>query len=167
MVSEIDKRKNRVVLSLGGNIGDIQLVFEKARDSLQKTVGELVLISSLYQTKAWGVENQSDFLNQVIVLETTLSPIEVLKTCLAVENELGRVRKGKWHERVIDIDVLFYGNELIKSKELVLPHPYIKDRNFILYPLVEIMPDFVHPIFKKTLLELKNNCKDELPVVKI
>lgn len=167
MVSKIDKRKNNVVLSLGGNIGNVKEVFEFAIRHLKKKVGTISLFSSLYQTKAWGVENQPDFLNQVVVIETELSPFKVLAHCLAIELELGRVRKEKWHERVIDIDVLFYGNELINSEELIVPHPHIQDRNFILAPLVEIMPDFIHPAYNKSLNDLENSCKDKLAVVKI
>ena len=167
MVSQIDKRKNRVVLSLGGNIGDVKEVFELTIIHLKKKVGTVSLFSSLYQTKAWGVENQPDFLNQVVVIDSELPPFKVLENCLAIELELGRVRKEKWHERVIDIDVLFYGNELINSEELIVPHPHIQDRNFILSPLVEIMPDFVHPSYNKSLTDLKISCKDKLAVVKI
>lgn len=167
MVSKIDKRKNNVILSLGGNLGDVQQVFVKAIISLQKKIGNLMLSSSLYKTKAWGVENQPDFLNQVIVLVSDLTPMEVLEVCLTVEEDLGRVRKERWHERIIDIDVLFYNDELIKTENLLIPHPYIQDRNFILYPLVEVIPDFLHPVLKKTLRELKKCCKDELLVVKI
>lgn len=167
MVSEIDKRKNSVVLSLGGNIGDVKDVFEVAINHLKKRVGALALSSSLYKTKAWGVENQPDFLNQVVVLDTILSPVQVLNSCLEIEDELGRIRKEKWHERVIDIDVLFCEDLIINSEHLILPHPYIQDRNFILYPLAEILPNFIHPRYQKTLLELKNNCQDELFVTKI
>jgi len=167
MVLEIDKRKNSVVLSLGGNIGDVKEVFEFAIRHLKKRVGTISLSSSLYQTKAWGVEKQPDFLNQVVVIDSELSPFKVLEHCLAIEFQLGRVRKEKWHERVIDIDVLFYGDELINSKELIVPHPYIQDRNFILTPLIEIMPDFVHPTYNKSLNDLKISCKDKLAVVKI
>jgi 2-amino-4-hydroxy-6-hydroxymethyldihydropteridine diphosphokinase len=167
MVSQIDKRKNSVVLSLGGNIGDVKDVFEVAISHLKKRVGELVSSSSLYSTKAWGIENQPDFLNQVIVIDSELSPTKVLECCLTIELELGRVRKEKWHKRVIDIDVLFYNNELIKSKDLIVPHPYIQDRNFILAPLAELIPQFVHPLLQKTMQELKNSCIDNLAVVKI
>ena len=159
MVSQIDKRKNKVVLSLGGNIGDVQQVFELARIQLEKRIGELVISSSLYSTKAWGIENQSDFLNQVVVILTECAPLEVLEFCLIIEEELGRVRKEKWHERIIDIDVLFYEDKIIDSTNLILPHPYIQDRNFILHPLVEIMPGFIHPSLKKTVFELKKWCK--------
>lgn len=163
----MDKRKNRVVLSLGGNLGDVLQVFRDASVCIQKEIGCIIDKSSLYKTKAWGVEDQPDFLNQVIVLETHLNPTDVLNICLAIEAQLGRIRKEKWHERVIDIDVLFYNSELINSKDLIVPHPFIQERNFILYPLAELIPEFIHPSIKKNMLELKNNCKDQLSVVKI
>ena len=169
MVIEIDKRNKRVVLSLGGNIGNIKQVFKDAINSLEKEIGGLDLLSSLYKTKAWGVENQPDFLNQVVVMNTNLHPKEVLKICLDVEKQKGRDRseKKKWQERVIDIDVLFYENEIIKTKELVIPHPYIQERNFVLFPLAEIIPDFLHPLLGNTVLELKKKSTDKLQVIKI
>lgn len=168
MVIEIDKRNNMVVLSLGGNVGDVRLMFLKSIELLDFEIGRVRLTSSVYQTKAWGVEDQSDFLNQVIVLDTILSPNEVLKLCLEIELELGRDRRGtvKWQKRVIDIDLLFYEDKVLKSKEIILPHPYIQDRNFVLFPLSEIIPDFMHPLLGKTVLELKKSCTDKLPVIK-
>ena len=165
MVSQIDKRKHKAVLSLGGNIGNVQATFNEAKSLLKTRLGNIVLTSSLYKTKAWGVVDQPDFLNQVVVIETVLLPTEVLNHCLAIEAELGRVRKEKWHERLIDIDVLFYDAAIIHTQELVVPHPYLQDRNFILYPLDEIIPHFIHPILKKTMHELKKSCKDPSRVV--
>ena len=168
MAVEIDKRNNTVVLSLGGNIGDVKEVFNQATISLNENVGELVSKSSIYQTKAWGVENQPDFLNQVLVCSTKLSPDSVLEICLSTENLLGRDRTGKekWQERIIDIDVLFYESEIIKTHNLTIPHPLLHKRNFILFPLTEIFPDFIHPTLNKTVNELKKSCEDKLQVIK-
>ncbi|MGB0882706.1 MAG: 2-amino-4-hydroxy-6-hydroxymethyldihydropteridine diphosphokinase [Vicingaceae bacterium] len=163
----MDKRKNKVVLSLGGNIGEVKQVFKDAIVCVKEEIGEVVLLSSIYKTKAWGVENQPDFLNQVILIETLDAPQIVLQKCLKIEAQLGRVRKEKWQERVIDIDVLFYNDELINSEDLTVPHPFIHVRNFILYPLTDLMPEFVHPKLKTKIIELKNKCKDNLAVVKI
>ncbi len=168
MVVEIDKRNNMVVLSLGGNVGDVNQTFRNSIASIEDRVGRLILSSSLYETKAWGAENQPNFLNQVIVVETGLNPEEVLNTCLSVEKQQGRERLGKkkWQQRVIDIDLLFYGDSIIDTIDLKVPHPYIQDRNFVLFPLAEILPGFIHPLLSKTVLELKNSCDDKLPVIK-
>ncbi len=167
MATQMDKRKNKVVLSLGGNIGNVKQVFKDAVVCIEKDVGFIIQCSSLYKTKAWGVENQPDFFNQVIVLESSKIALEILKKCLKIESQLGRVRKEKWHERIIDIDVLFYNDELINSKELIVPHPFLHERNFILYPLAELMPNFIHPSIKKSIKELKNKSNDKLAVIKI
>ncbi|PCJ25811.1 MAG: 2-amino-4-hydroxy-6-hydroxymethyldihydropteridine diphosphokinase [Flavobacteriales bacterium] len=167
MVAEIDKRNNRVVLSLGGNIGDVKQAFNYSIKLLEKNIGELVLSSSLYKTKAWGVENQPNFLNQVLVFSTELLPIDILHVCLETELIIGRVRKEKWHKRLIDIDVLFYDGEIIDTPDLTIPHPHVHKRNFVLFPLVDIIPSFRHPLLHKTMKELKNKCNDKLEVIKM
>ncbi len=159
----------QIVLSLGGNVGNVQQTFIKAISSLENKVGKLVKSSSLYLTKAWGVENQPDFINQVLVFKTQLTPKEVLKICLQTENELGRKRMegDKWQKRVIDIDILFYESEIINSTNLIIPHPYLHQRNFVLFPLAELIPQFIHPLLGKTIDELKKSCQDNLKVIKL
>ncbi|MDZ7608724.1 MAG: 2-amino-4-hydroxy-6-hydroxymethyldihydropteridine diphosphokinase [Cyclobacteriaceae bacterium] len=102
--------------------------------------------SSVYKTKAWGIENQPDFLNQVLEVESDLYPLEILDCILGIEESLGRVRDIKWSSRVIDIDILYYGSEIVTEPKLTIPHPQIQNRNFTLVPLCEIAPEFVHPI---------------------
>jgi 2-amino-4-hydroxy-6-hydroxymethyldihydropteridine diphosphokinase len=167
MAVEIDKRNKKVVLSLGGNLGDVKQTFIDAIEMLKNRIGDQVSVSSIYQTKAWGVESQPDFLNQIIVFSTKLSPEDLLEVCLTVEKLLGRVRLGrqKWHERTLDIDVLFYEKKIIDTPSLTIPHPHLHERNFVLFPLVEIIPAFVHPIFNKTMVELKKKCEDKLQVI--
>ena len=169
MVIEMDKRNNRVVLSLGGNVGDVKKTLLKAISRLGDEIGEVELVSSLYRTSAWGITDQPDFLNQAISLNSKLSSTQVLASCLAIELELGRDRLNgeKWNKRIIDIDVLFYGDETIDTIDLIVPHPHIQDRNFVLYPLAEILPDYVHPIFMNTMRELKKRCEDKLQVTSI
>ena len=166
MVKDMDKRKNKVVLSLGGNIGDVKETFIDSIKLLEDSVGQVLKVSSLYSTKAWGVENQPDFLNQVLVLNTELEPQEILDNCMDIEMELGRVRKQKWYERTIDIDILFYNSEIIETPNLIIPHKYIHERNFVLFPIVDIIPSFIHPLLRKSMTELKNECKDELTAIR-
>ena len=129
----------------------------------------MIKASSLYKTKAWGYENQPDFINQVLIFKSHLKPNELLKICLAIEKKLGRKRiEGvNWQERGIDIDILFYEKEIIDSIDLKIPHPYLHQRNFVLFPLAEIIPDFIHPLLNKTIDELKKSCEDKLKVIKI
>ena len=153
----------QVVLGLGGNIGNVIETFSKAIDVIGSGIGEVKIKSSLYSTEPWGVKNQPNFINMVIMIETNQSPNEVLTNCLLIEKRLGRNRVGqqKWGERLIDIDILFYEDKIIDTLVLKLPHPYIHERNFVLYPLVEILPEFWHPILKKAVKELKNETTDK------
>jgi 2-amino-4-hydroxy-6-hydroxymethyldihydropteridine diphosphokinase len=168
MALTIDKRiNNTLLLSLGGNVGDVRKVFAKAINGIESELGEVLKQSSIYKTAAWGVENQPDFLNQVLIVETKLKPLDCLTKVLKLEHDLGRVRSGKkWEERVIDIDILFYDEKVIDLPNLKVPHPFLHERNFILIPLVEIYSDFVHPQLNKTILELKKMCFDDLEVIK-
>ena len=158
---------NKVYLSIGGNLGKRRANLAKAVFLINQQIGSVITVSSLYKTKAWGVENQPDFLNQVLIVETRLSPEQVLATALAIETKMGRKRERKWYTRLIDIDVLFYGQEVIKTDNLTLPHPFLQDRNFVLVPLAEIAPDYIHPILKKYVKELLNTCPDGLAVIKV
>ncbi len=142
--------------------------FIETKQLIEKNIGLISKSSSLYKTAAWGETNQSDFLNQVILVATNLSPIELLNKCMEIEKHLGRVRtdKNKWRERIIDIDILFYNSETITLPNLEIPHPQIAYRKFILTPLREILPNLVHPILKKTIKNLEKNCNDKLNVMK-
>ena len=128
---------------------------------------EVEQTSSIYETAAWGKTDQQNFLNQVIEISTNLSSTALLERILAIEKQIGRIRKEMWGERIIDIDILYYANEVIKSQRLVIPHPYLHERRFTLEPLHEIAPNFVHPVFNKTTSSLLNECKDRLEVKKI
>lgn len=158
---------NKVVLGLGGNKGNVSETLNKSHNMIRELVGKIDLQSSFYQTKAWGIENQTDFINQVIQVGTDLQPKEILIKCLEIEKVLGRERKQKWGQRTIDIDILFYDNIIVETPDLKIPHPYIHQRNFVLYPLSEILPKFNHPTLNKTILELKNECNDSLKVIKL
>lgn len=169
MVLMLDKRNfmKEVILGLGGNEGDVIDTLTKTIVKIEQQLGYVHLKSSLYQTEAWGVENQPDFINMVIAVQSSLSSEDVLSCCLSIEQDLGREREGKekWHQRVIDVDVLFYEDKVIKTDSLTVPHPFIQERNFVLFPLAEILPNRQHPALKKTFLELKNESKDAQQVI--
>ena len=160
---------NKTVILLGGNVGNTELVFQEANVHIDQDLGRIVKESSVYRTDAWGVEDQPAYLNQVIVVETNLSPQEVLAGCLSIEKKLGRDREEekRWHSRILDLDVLFYENEIINTEDLIVPHPRISERNFVLVPLSEIMPEYLHPVHNKTIREILKESSDKLRVSKI
>ncbi|WP_375581059.1 2-amino-4-hydroxy-6-hydroxymethyldihydropteridine diphosphokinase [Marivirga tractuosa] len=151
-----------IFLLLGSNLGNRTKVLLKAIDSLEKNGIEIVKKSSVYETAAWGKTDQQDFLNQVLQVETSLDAHELLKLILQIEHDLGRIRKVKWGERLIDIDILYYHDSKIKHEDLEIPHAGIPYRRFTLVPMVEISPDFIHPLYNKTQLELLEICEDDL-----
>lgn len=165
MVLQNDKRNtNQLVISAGGNLGDVQASLSQAKKLIEDRLGEVVKSSSIYKTAAWGVENQPDFLNLVWEVKTDKTAAESLKGLLTIENELGRERKEKWGQRLIDLDILFFNDEIIETADLIVPHPFLHERNFVLIPLVEILPDFVHPKWQKTVSQLLAVCKDQQTV---
>ena len=137
---------------------------ERAREMIVSHGITIKKESEIYETAAWGNEDQEDFLNQVIEVETSKSPQRLLKISQLIENEMGRVRYEKWGKRLIDIDLLYFNDLVFQEADLTLPHPGIADRRFTLIPLVEIAPDFVHPELQKTQHELLNDCPDTLEV---
>ncbi len=159
--------KSRVLLQLGSNMGNSKVKFVIAQRLIQERIGDITLASSFYTSKAWGFENQPDFLNQVIEVETRLKATTVLERVLNIETEMGRVRNVLYGPRVIDIDILFFNSEIINESMLTVPHPLLQHRRFVLAPLVEILPKFIHPVLQKTLKELLKTCDDNLNVQKI
>lgn len=155
---------NKAYLLLGSNEGDRIGWFHKALEILEKTAGNITAKSSLYETAAWGIEEQPDFLNMAVCLETTLEAPTLLRTILETEEILGRHRTVKWGQRTIDIDILFYNQDVITLPQLTIPHPFIQKRRFALVPLNEIAPMYTHPILHKTITTLLNECTDGLEV---
>ena len=157
---------NTVYLLLGSNMGDSEQLLIVATSMIEKNIGKLVKSSSIYRTAAWGNEDQPDFLNQIIIVSSSLSSSTLLKEIFIIEKEMGRVRTTKNAARVIDIDMLFFNDEIIQTENLTVPHKQIQNRKFVLVPLAEIAPDFIHPVLKKSSLELLSICSDKLNVQK-
>lgn len=149
---------------LGGNLGNRPETFRQARQGLVQQAGPIGAASSLYETAAWGRTNQPDFLNQVVALETTLSEEALLTVLLGIEKAAGRQRRERWGARVLDLDLLYFSQHIIALPQLQVPHPYIPQRRFTLVPLVEIAPDFVHPVLQKTQAQLLAECPDTAAV---
>ncbi|KIA90331.1 2-amino-4-hydroxy-6-hydroxymethyldihydropteridine pyrophosphokinase [Pedobacter kyungheensis] len=155
-------------LLLGGNLGDREANLEQAIALLSAQVGEVILVSALYETAAWGKTDQPSFLNQAVALKTNLTALEVLTRALAIEQELGRVRKDKWGERLIDIDLILFGDEIIDIPDkLQVPHPHMQNRRFVMEPLAEIAPDVVHPVLGQSMLSISQSLNDPLPVKRL
>jgi 2-amino-4-hydroxy-6-hydroxymethyldihydropteridine diphosphokinase len=155
---------NGIYLLLGSNLGNSFETLGRASKQIEKNIGAIVRASGIYKTKAWGIVNQPDFLNRVIEINSELSPTEMLKQINIIESNLGRVRYKKWHERIIDIDILYFGNEIINTADLQVPHPENQNRKFVMVPMAELAPNFIHPILGKSQKYLLENCKDPLGV---
>lgn len=150
-----------IYLILGSNLGDRMKNLRKATELISENVGEIIKKSSVYETEPWGFNHRLNFLNQVLKVITSLKPEEVLKVILKTEKLSGRKRNSNIYEaRVIDIDILFYNNNIIKSDKLIIPHPKIQERMFVLVPMAELQPDFIHPELKVPINKLKNECRD-------
>ncbi len=151
-------------LLLGTNEGEREKNLQKAKELIGKTCGQIILSSSIYETEAWGLKEQNSFLNEALSISTLLDASSLLVALKNIEVQTGRTEAVKWGPRVIDIDILFYGNEVVNNVDLKIPHPFIAERRFTLVPLNEIAKEFVHPVLKKTMNELLKECKDESEV---
>lgn len=141
-------------LALGTNLGDRFHFLSKAIDSLEKRGIEVLAQSPVYETEAVGYTDQPDFLNMVVRVRTDLPPASLLREMLDIEQENGRVRDEKWGPRTLDLDILFYGKLVIKNSDLIVPHPLMQERAFVLLPLRDVAPDLVHPVLQLTIREL-------------
>ncbi|WP_298737620.1 2-amino-4-hydroxy-6-hydroxymethyldihydropteridine diphosphokinase [uncultured Chitinophaga sp.] len=158
---------NTAILLIGGNLGNRTENLQLAVQSIHQQAGKVIKASALYETAPWGNVQQPDYLNQALQIETSLPPLDLLHTTMNIERTIGRIRQEKWGARVIDIDIIFYNNEVISLPELKLPHPRMQYRRFVLAPLNEIVPELVHPVLKQDIRTLLAECKDELPVKKV
>ena len=151
-----------IYLLLGTNLGDREKNLQIAKEQLTAHQLTIKKESSIYETAAWGVENQPSFLNQVVTVDSDKNPERVLIIINIIEGLMGRIRNLKWAQRLIDIDILYYGNSVIDKPKLKVPHAEIQNRRFTLTPLVELAPNFKHPISGKTQLEMLEECQDKL-----
>lgn len=156
-----------VFLLLGTNLGNRTANLTEAIRAIHEQVGKIITASSVFETSAWGKTDQPSFLNQALEIRTQLDAEMLLTRLLSIEEQMGRLRREHWGQRVIDIDILFFGNDVYTSPRLLIPHPQLANRKFTLIPLNEIAPEFVHPLLKKTITELLEICPDTLDVMKV
>ena len=151
-------------LLLGTNLGNKE---ENLRNAVRllKKIGQIKKYSAIYETEPWGFADERNFFNMAVCLETKLNPFELINKILKIEISIGRTRQVKqWVAREIDIDIIFYDNEIINEENLVIPHPHLKNRKFVLVPLNEIAPGLIHPLYRKTIKQLLSECPDESDV---
>lgn len=151
----------QIYLSLGANLGNREANLQKAIALIGQRVGEVVNVSSFIETAAWGKTDQPDFLNLALQVATNHSPLVVLSIIQEIEHQLGRERKEKWGARLIDIDIIFWENQLISETQLTVPHPLMHERTFVLIPMAEIAPEMEHPVLKKKMKELLINLEKQ------
>lgn len=151
---EITRKRHRVFLALGSNVGDSYKFLKDAKEMIKSEYTTINKESKIYKTKPWGFVMQDDFLNQVIEIETFFESFSLLKEIQKIENKLARERKIHWGPRTIDIDILFFDDEKIYTDDLIIPHPYIEKRAFVLEPLKEIAPFFIHPVLNRSISDL-------------
>jgi 2-amino-4-hydroxy-6-hydroxymethyldihydropteridine diphosphokinase len=157
---------NKAYLLIGGNLGDRFANLSVAQKLIQQKLGIISQASSIYETAAWGYAAQPDFLNQAFCIETSYNAFELMSQILLLEKEMGRARDIPMGPRIIDIDIIYFNNEIINEASLIVPHPKITDRRFVLLPIQEIAPDYLHPILLKSNTILLKECGDSLAVYK-
>jgi 2-amino-4-hydroxy-6-hydroxymethyldihydropteridine diphosphokinase len=156
---------NFAYLILGGNIGNRLENLENTRKLINSNAGNVIKKSDIFNTAAWGKTDQPDFFNQALKIETLLTPMQLLNELLKIESQAGRVRDGeKWAARTMDIDILFYNNDIISEMNLKVPHPHLQDRRFVLAPLSQIAGEFIHPVLGKSITALLSECGDHSSV---
>ena len=160
---------SEIFLLFGSNLGDRFNIIADAEKRTQQSMGVIVKASSIYESAPWGFEHENKFLNKVVVINTSDSPRAILQSIQNIETNMGRVRNnsGTYSGRTIDIDILFYDDLVMDEEDLKIPHPLLHERRFTLKPLVEIAPDFKHPVLHKTMQQLIDECSDEQDAVRV
>jgi len=154
-----------VFLSIGTNLGNRQRNLDKAVSGIKEFIGPVIKSSSVYETEPWGFSTSHEFLNMVMKVETMLDPIVLLGVIHKIETLLGRIRnEDKYISRLIDIDILIYGNQVINEKDIKIPHPLMHERRFVLVPMCELEPDMLHPRLKMSYASLLMSCSDKCKV---
>jgi 2-amino-4-hydroxy-6-hydroxymethyldihydropteridine diphosphokinase len=152
---------HQVFLGIGGNTGNKHDNFDKVYTFIKNELGDIIKRSSVYETPPWGFQSDENFWNQILVIETGFSPEELLQKIAEIENWFGRIReKSGYISRKMDIDILYFDELVLNNEKLTIPHPQIANRLFVLVPLAEIAPDFVHPTLRLTSLQMLENCPD-------
>jgi len=158
---------NIAYLLIGGNEGDRSAYLQETTRRIQTPGARILRQSSLYETAAWGKTDQPSFLNQALALETPMDAPALMKSLLAIEEQMGRKRTERYGSRTIDIDILFFNRDIIRLPWLTIPHPEVANRRFALQPMDEIAPDYVHPVLGRTIRQLLAECPDQLQVKKL
>ncbi|MBT4411710.1 MAG: 2-amino-4-hydroxy-6-hydroxymethyldihydropteridine diphosphokinase [Bacteroidetes bacterium] len=151
---------NELVLGIGGNKENRLFWLKKTADEIGRLIGNIEQFSPVVESEPWGFVSETWFLNQVLLVKTRFKAGEVIRLIHKIETESGRVREGVYTDRNIDIDILFFGNDIIREENLIIPHPKLHERLFVLAPMARFMPDFLHPVLRKNISELLAKCKD-------
>jgi 2-amino-4-hydroxy-6-hydroxymethyldihydropteridine diphosphokinase len=157
---------NKVYLLIGGNIGDRLANLKMAIDCIEQTCGSMLKFSAIYETEAWGFKHQAAFLNQALLIDTSLNASQLMQALLAIEKKMGRIRDIPLGPRIIDIDIIYFNEEVVETALVSIPHPRLAERKFVLMPLVEIAPQYIHPVLNKNNALLLEECTDSSAVYK-
>jgi len=159
---------NHIFLGIGTNMGNREDNLREAVTQIGLSIGEILKVSSVFETEPWGFEAENNFLNMAVEALTAHTPSGVLGAILMIEAQLGRIRTEKqYSSRIIDIDILFFDDLIMDEITLKIPHPFLHERKFVLVPLNEIAPDFIHPVLKKSIGSLLKSCEDPCEIRKI